>query len=111
MCSRATAPSWHDEQTAAVGEMRRLSAGSAANGAVTTLEPWMPLVVGAAHVPVTAYEVPTWQVEQSLSRPGNTTLLKSLTEPPKPYTTRPLVRKPPLSAWPAWIPWTRRLKS
>jgi hypothetical protein len=43
MCSRATAPSWHDEQTAAVGEIRRLSVASVVENGVT-------LVAGTGYV-------------------------------------------------------------
>src|SRR5205814_3458144 len=84
MCSFATAPSWHDEQTATVGDMRRLSVASTADAAVAIVEPRMPLAVGASHGPVTWYELPTWQVAQSFSLPGNTTSPKSFTLPPNP---------------------------
>jgi len=83
MCAFANALSWHDEHTAAVGEVLRLSAASLAAGPVVVVVPRIPFAVGGAQVPVSWYDVPTWHTVQLFSFPGKTTVLKSFT-PPEP---------------------------
>ncbi|MBI2316692.1 MAG: hypothetical protein HYU75_06675 [Betaproteobacteria bacterium] len=52
MCTLATALSWHDEHTAAVGEILRLSEGSVAEAPVLIVLPRIPLAVGEDQTPV-----------------------------------------------------------
>jgi len=85
MWSFASALSWHDEHTAAVGEVLRLSAASVAAGpvvafaagSVVVVVPRIPFAVGGAQMPASSYDEPKWQTVQSFSFPGKTTWLKS----------------------------------
>lgn len=52
MCNLATELSWHEAQTAAVGEIRILLDPSPEEPAVLTVVPWMPLAVAESHKPV-----------------------------------------------------------
>jgi hypothetical protein len=83
MCVFVNALSWHDEHTAAVGEVLRLSTASLAAGPVVVVVPRIPFAVGGAQRPVSWYDVPIWQAVQFFSLPGKTTVLKSFT-PPEP---------------------------
>ena len=84
ICTLATALSWHDEHTAAMGVILKLSNGSLVEAPVLIVLPNIPFAVGDAHTPVNWYDVLLWQAVQLFSLPGKTTLLKSCTLPPNP---------------------------
>jgi hypothetical protein len=52
MCNFATAPSWQDEHTAAIGVILKLSAELVVDAPVLMVVARMPLAVGAAQSPV-----------------------------------------------------------